>query len=424
MILFRIFICLLALVPFVSCSDEGSSSVSGQGDFYGDALESYYVNVALEPSFVPDTVYVTFLDTMLQGIRTVIAGPSQKSVWNSYYMTEPVDRQASYIRIDVVRSADWLGNGEKMVLSRYAKADDHMPVINLYTAMAVKMIDHLMKEDALTYDSAAAKAYANIDDFFGIEGVRYESENFSFTERSVLPYVYCRYFVSDSVFYGDFRELVDAIDAGAWGDTLFRVRAADELVRSYDINGWKQGVRGIDLPFPAYEFQDFWEVAYGMEQCTVEKVGDSLVNGNRRSEFYDSVFVCDRPHDSWEIGGAHWRLIAPEERKFGPCMYGDSVIVEEDSVYYQCGKSGWEKAEDMAVVIDRLYRECNALRLDEIYVFRGTPYMCQSYIYVDSTYALMGYLTRTRGYVWTDDEAVIDSVYPGGILDSVLGIKD
>lgn len=419
----RLITALLALIPFVACSVDDGSSASGR---YGapEEAQSFYLQVSLENRLMPDSVNVTFLDKQFRVIRTAVAKPQSSLVTgvvlDGHYMTEPVSVQADYVKMDVAIPGGNLGNGNTMHFSRYAKADDYEPLLNIFTAMSSRLVERLMMESSLPYDTVMARAYDNIEDFFGFGYVDYENSRYNNSGPGVTPYLYCRYFTSDSIFYHDFRELEAAIDEGAWGDTLFRVRAADELLRYFGMENWTRK-RGLDLNDPANLVPDFWEVAYGMERCTDSRIGDTLANANRRSDFYDSIFVCDRVHDSTANVNAHWRLVTAAERDFGYCLYGSDKVVERDSAFYHCARTGWQKTDDMDVVIRNTFERCDTYRIGDIYEFRGTPYICHSYTYRDTVGLWPGFgyaSTYAIGYAWTDDAAVIDSVYPGGIPDT------
>ncbi|MBR4784331.1 MAG: hypothetical protein IK012_03650 [Fibrobacter sp.] len=423
MTILRIFICILALVPFVSCTVDLGSSSTEEEEYFDETPRSYEVRVSLDMGLFPDSVYVTFLDKRLRGIETVNAWPISVVGSDWLYQTDPISVRASYIRMDIVKIAENNGNEMRMVFSRYAKADAYLSRLNLNTALAIKTVDRLMKKENLPYDSAMSVAYANMDDFFGIEDYDYEYHGFSNYGNEIQPYLYCRYFDSDSVFYSDFGELVDAIDAGEWGDTLFRVRAADGLVRSFVANRWRD-FRGLQLFNSSEAIPEFWEKAYGMEFCTEARIGDTIANGNRKSDFYDSVFVCDLNLSLGPFlnGKPHWRPVTSEDRELGFCLYGNEAIVEKDSVFYHCSKGYWQKEDDMNIVINKLYASCNSNFPDKLYDFRGKTYICHQQTVVDSTFYYMGlgYTTQRTEYVWTDDQAVIDSVYPGGVADSSL----
>lgn len=417
MTILRIFICILALVPFVSCFVDDGSSASEEEEYFDETPRSYTVLVSFDMGLFPDSVYVTFLDKHFRGIETVNAWPQSASGGDWFYSTTPLVVRASYIRIDMVKSVENNGSAMRMFFSGYTKADAYRPRLNIYTALALKTIDRLMKEEYLPYDSAVAVAYANMDDFFGIKKYDYEYMGFRNWGNEVLPYLYCRYFISDSVFYSDFKELADAIDAGEWGDTLFRVRAADEMTRYYNKNGWTQ-VRGMALYDSNRTIPNFWETAYGMEYCVEERLGDTIAIGNRRSEFYDSVFVCDITRQSYSnTETPYWRPVTSDERKLGICLDGKDDVAESDSTFYHCERNGWQKTEDMTVIINHLHEECNSRTASNVYNFRGTLYTCSSYNYTDSTYANMGYVTTRSKYVWSKDEAAVDSVNPGGVVD-------
>lgn len=418
----------LALALLVACSDDISSAVPDSEGTQNKWL-TFRAMVSFDKQIHQDSVTLTLLDSSLTEVRTYPMIPGTSMLYYESYETEqlrlPKTTPVPYVKITLHTSAIIHGKKAKLLFVRYAPVDEYAPKLNIYTALAAKPIKRLMMADSLSLDSATALAYASIDDFFGIKGVDYEELISPSSVNDMLPYVYSRYFVSDSVFYSDFHELEDAIDKGEWGDTLFRVRAADGLMRYYDKSGWI-GVRGIDgyANSSISPIANFRENALGMEPCSVERNGDTIAVANRRSEFYDSVFVCDYTGNNiMNPKIPYWRRITPDERKYGYCTNGMETLTEKDSTFYLCGMNGWQEVDDMNTVLKFIYKECYRWNQQSICEFRGTPYICSSYLYIDSTYAHMGYTEEKTGYAWMNDTAAINKYYPEGIPDTIVKVE-
>lgn len=417
----------LALALSVACSDD-ISSIDPDGEGTQNNWLTFSAIVAFDKQIHHDSVTLTLLDSSLTEIRTYPMIPSTMLYYESY-QTEPLrlpkTTPVPYVKITLHTSATIHGKKAKLLFSRFASVDEYAPALNIYTALAAKPIRRLMLSDSLSLDSATALAYAGIDDFFGIENYNFESGYFTNSPEYLLPYVYCRYFISDSIFYSDFHELEDAIDKGEWGDTLFRVRAADALMRYYDKSGWI-GVRGIDsyANSSIYPIANFRENALGIESCSIERSGDTIAVANRRSEFYDSVLVCDYTGNNiMNPKIPYWRRINPDERKYGYCINGKETLTEKDSTFYLCSGNGWQEVNDMNTVLKSIYKECYRWNQQSICEFRGTPYICSSYLYIDSTYANMGYTEEKTGYAWMNDTAAINKYYPEGIPDTIVKVE-
>lgn len=426
--MFRTLVFILALIPLVACSNVDSTSASDE-DEWNDGLPLVFrTQIAFDSHIVADSVSVTLLDSFLTDIRTYPMKPADLLYGNNGYETEELEkpnRRPPYVRINLHTSSKDQGKKIKMTFSRYASANEYIPTLNLYTAMAAKTVKRLVLSEHYSLDSATAFAYARMDDFFNISNYNYETGHFTAGDRDLLPYIYSRFFISDSVFYSDFHEIESAIDNGEWGDTLFRVRAADGLMRYYDKNGWV-GVRGMDLVAytSIYPMTNFRENALGLEYCTTDRSGDTITVANRRSEFYDSTLICDYIGDNiMTFRTPYWRRITPEERVYGYCTNGSDALTEKDSTFYLCGKIGWQEVDDMNTVLKSIYKECYRWNQQSICEFRGTPYICQSYLYIDSTYVNMGYTSEATGYAWTSDTAAINSCYPEGIPDTIVKVE-
>lgn len=426
--IFRLLIFILAFFSLVACSNDDSASASDDFGWNDGTPLIFHTQIAFDSHIPIDSVTITLVDSLLMDIRTYRMKPADLLYGDRGYETEELQKpnhRPPYVKITLHTSFTNQENEIKMQFSRYASANEYMPTLNIYTAMATKTVKHLMLSKHLSIDSATALAYASMDDFFGVENYDYERGYFTASPEYLLPYVYCRYFISDSIFYSDFHELEDTIGRGGWGDTLFRVRAADGLMRYYDKSGWI-GVRGIDsyANSSIYPIANFRENALGIESCSIERSGDTIAVANRRSEFYDSVLVCDYTGNNiMNPKIPYWRRITPDERKYGYCINGKETLTEKDSTFYLCSGNSWQEVNDMNTVLKSIYKECYRWNQQSICEFRGTPYICSSYLYIDSTYANMGYTEEKTGYAWMNDTAAINKYYPEGIPDTIVKVE-
>lgn len=421
---------------FAACDNGDGSGITSAED-----IRQYSFEVFLESRIIPDSAILSIysenhlLENTVKTIKNCFNGSK------CLFETAPL-KYGDHAKITVF--AHSLNDSIKMEFSRMApmkagKQNNNefytSSILNIYTAAASKAVEYNLQEKLMSYEAATQAAYKNMKDF-GIDDRNFESDQFNPNISSMspiqLPYVYCRYFLSDSVFYNDFLELQDAIRDGEWGDTLFRVRAADALVRTFKNMSW-DNVPGINIFYNYHDFYpNFWESIYGMEVCNDNHIGDTLVNANRRSEFYDSVFVCAGRMLQGGIKWQHWRIREPEEAKMGICNPFESMpgiinkynpqVGEIDSVIYTCEIDGWKETNNIDFILRYWQIPCNQEMIHRAFIYKDSLYLCQAQKYSDEEWP-MAYLYGARQniyYAWTGDQAVIDSVYPGEIPSSAL----
>lgn len=435
---FKFYVLALLMALCSACSSGGDSAITAPED-----LKPYIFEVYLEKRLIPDSAYVSVFTNGHQLTKIIGAEKTSPDGGKCMFATPPI-QYGDYAKITVFVHAVHDNDTTKMEFSRFApmiKEDywansaEKTPILNIYTATASKTVEYNLSQKRMTYKEATTKAYDNMKDF-GISDRSFEKDqsltNISSMSPIQLPYVYCRYFLSDSVFYNDFLELQDAIRDGEWGDTLFRVRAADALVRTFKNMSW-DNVPGINIFYNYHDFYpNFWESIYGMEVCNDNHIGDTLVNANRRSEFYDSIFVCAGRMLQGGIKWQHWRIREPEEAKMGICNPFESrpgiinkynpQVGEIDSVIYTCEIDGWKETNNIDFILRYWQIPCNQEMIHRAFIYKDSLYLCQAQKYSDEEWP-MAYLYGARQniyYAWTGDQAVIDSVYPGEVPSSAL----
>ena len=431
MSLLRFIIFALFLALFAACDSGESSNITQP-----ETIKQYIVQVYFENRIIPDSAIVSIYSK--NHIINATVKTRMHCIVNTqcFFETAPVTF-GEYAKITVFTHSISGNDTTNMEFSRFAPmnaenpwidAEYETPILNIYTAAASKAVDKFLKDGQMTYEGATAKAYENMKNF-GFTNDDFEKPKNALTPAP-LPYLYCRFFLSDSVFYSDFLELQDAIRDGEWGDTLFRVRAADAMVRTLKKFQWENVPGMIFNGFDDY-IANFWESTYGMEVCNDNNNSDTVVNANRRSAFYDSVFVCSKRMKDYRSKWQHWRLREPKEKELGVCnpkeiqpgiinIYNPKMG-EIDSTIYVCGLDGWEKTNNVNTILKYRQVPCENKTLNRPYVYNDTLYLCHGMIYSDEEWEI-AYLCGEKAvyYAWTSDKDVFDSIYPAGVPESAL----
>lgn len=436
----RLIILSLIFAFFAACDNGDGSKITQP-----ETIKQYTVEVYLADRIVTDSVIISVYS------QNHVLENTAKTRKNCFIGTKCLFDTAplkfgEYAKITAFAHAINGDDTTRMEFSRFApmnatnpwiNAEYETPILNIYTAAASEAVNYFLREKHMSYEDATAKAYDNMKDF-GIADRNFEKDQYNINAYTMsptqLPYIYTRYFLSDSVFYSDFLELQNAIRDGEWGDTLFRVRAADALVRTFKNMSWVNAPgMGVFYNYDNF-YPNFWESIYGMEVCNDNHIGDTLVNANHRSAFYDSVFVCAGRMLQGGVKWQHWRIREPEEAQLGICNPNElrpglintynPKVGEIDSIIYTCTLNGWEKTNDANIILKYRQIPCNAETSGKTYFFNDSLYLCQTYTYSDEEWPIAFLYGEQRiHYAWTGDQDIIDSVYPGGVPDSALLIN-
>ena len=174
-----------------------------------------------------------------------------------------------------------------------------------------------------------------------------------------------------------FRE--DIRTDGEWNDLQTKTAMAD-WAYVFDYSSIRASVKNWNiLDIPAYEtyLDVFWNNAYGLGGCSVNRKDIVVSNSNKLSKYYNKYFICklDGSKYSWadattyqkdtyewatgKIGefkkgnvtdsiyvydGSKWSF-SPRETSIGVCGKSNAGVVKIfDGIYYICKNNAWEKA--------------------------------------------------------------------------------
>ena len=405
---------------FLGCDSGTEVSVHDDDDDWMYNRWNWYVGGSLNfwhPMKVED-VKIVLLDSKCNPRDTL-----KPNFDSTVFKQDSFNLMLPYLKVITRFSTDSTMGGE-MEFVQYADSSFARSVnVNFLASVSSKAMEKYLCDDQLSYRDARDKAYHQTGRFFGYDTYDYDGADFN--RYGMNPYIYSRYFISDSVFYSDYKEMVKAIADGEFGDSLYRMRAADDLMKYFKMDHW-EGVRGLYdwktvaiMPVAqkgnvlnAEVIRNFVESAYGFPFCKETLLGDTIVNKTRGSAYYDTVFVCDRLPASNEDQKLHWRLIDKTEREFGPCVATTTGYVVRGSSYYQCTDFKWELVTDHTVILNQAYGLCDATLEKRLKTYRDTVYMCTRENYNDPAASMMGTVYERTRYIWTADADSINSIYP------------
>ncbi len=364
-----------------------------------------------------DDVKIVTLDKKCNATDTLIPRfDSTGFKLDTFHLTRP------YLKV-IARFASDSTLNKKMEFVQYADSSISRHIkLNMLASVSSKALENELCNEHLDYQDARDKAYRKTARFFGYDKSDYDGSDVDAIGRD--PYIFSRYFVSDSVFYSDYKNMAAAIANGEFGDTLYRTRAADDLVKYFKMDRW-EAVRGMyekqwvwpnaigtteQKTINLNVFPNFWENAYGFPYCTEELLGDTVVNMTRGSAFYDTTFICDQRHGISVTDEYHWRLINKTERELGPCLCTTRDYKERDSLYYSCNNFYWVQVTDPTTIVNLAVKACQEYYKNKLTTYRDTVYMCLREDYKDTVFENV-ILDRTR-YIWTADTNTIKTIYP------------
>lgn len=398
---------LLAALLFWSCS-SGIEEPVEPGDVHYEYRGNWHINGSLRflPTMKIEDVKIVLLDRNCKAKDTL--HPSFDSTGfkvDSFKLNQPYLKVVTEVSSDSTLS-------KNMEFVQYVDSSLSRNIfVNIMAAVSSKAMEEAICKEHLSYFDASNKVYRTTGRFFGNNDINPAVYDWAdYGDGDIDAYIFGRYFISDSVFYSDYKKIAKAIVKGETDDSLYRTRAADDLLK-YFVNYRWEGVRGMyalragwvgwtrvdEYYVDTNVFMNFWERAYGFRQCDEILLGDTVVNRVRGSAFNGSTFICDAPHRIDENKDFHWRLMDADERKLGPCLYTTKDYVENDSLYYRCGDYRWEQVTDPTTVLNLAYKTCDRIRERRLTLYRDTVYLC----YRDD-----------EKFIWTADTAIIKKQYP------------
>ena len=415
-VLHKIIALSLVLLCLVACSNgENGEEIVGRIDSDGYAFSPSAIEGSFEylSSMKVERVWIVRVDEKLNPIDSFEAaiGSNYRNVVT--FKTDYKEYEYPYIKVVTTFLSE---NGkDTMKFAQYARlsSDKEHYKQNLFSALAADRIKALVEKEKYGFDEAEETALAELGKVFGLDlgGINKESYN-AWSEnvkggtrlRGLLPYVYCRHEISDSLFYSDFKEFRDAFAETGKMKNSFLVRAADAFLSTFErvfedesaklYEGKSRdsivGLRNMDYTL--------FENAYGINFPWPSGAGDTVLITDSTSAYYKRHFVMDNI----------WRLKSLLEEEIGQCRYNDypEPLVYYEGDYYRCPvySNIWRKRTDRDSILEYAMGKCA----------RGYYMENRGYYIGDSLYLCM---CDESGCKWNDKYATKkiteeDSLYP------------
>ena len=390
-ILHKIITLSLALLWLAACSDDGSSSeevvrrIDANGYTYSPAaIEGSFQYIS---SMKAERVWIVRVDEKLNPIDSFEASIGTDYMNVAIFKTDYKEYEFPYIKV----VTEFLSENGKdtMKFAQYARlsSDKEHYKQNLFSALAADRIKSLVENEEYDFDEAEKTALAELGEVFGQDLSDINKESFRAWEeygakggtrlKGLLPYVYCRHEISDSLFYSDFKELRGNFAETGKIKASFLVRAADVFLSTFErvfedesaklYEGKSRdsivGLRNMDYTL--------FENAYGINFPWPSGSGDTVLITDSSSAYYKRHFVMDNI----------WRLKSLLEEEVGLCSYHflkDSLVYYKGD-YYRCEvySNIWRKETDRNAILNNVLGECGRYGSDGKMAYAGdTLYTC------------------------------------------------
>ena len=385
------FALLFAVLGFVACSDDGSSSgeeIIRRIDDEGMIFSPTVIDGSVEylPSMKPSKLRIVKLKNDLSPIDSF----EVEVKWHNGYEFEFVSRdyESPYVKIVTVFSAQ---DDQKMEMTQYINLLDKKKnwKLNLYAALAADRIKALMEKKNLDFEKAQKTAFEELGKIFDESLEDLQERDFSgFDYNNHLldfkPYIYCRHEVSDSVFYADFKKLRETFAEKGALDSSWIINAADTWLSTFEIFSDEaqylfRSVSRDSADFLYWLDERFFSRAYGI--LLDEDSSTTVVNKNKASAFYGRTFVYTDCVKSG-IWQKKWRLLSDLEDSLGICEYEmnykPTKYIQGSDTLYACRPDShiWEVITERDSLINHQYGECSW------YQNRGQPVYVHDSLFV------------------------------------------
>lgn len=399
-VLHKIITLSLVLLCLGACSDDGSGDIVRRIDEDGNAFSPASLQGSIEylPSMNAEMVRVVRLDDKLNPIDSFEI-PTEKTYGSDIFATELLDFEYPYVKIVTVFEAE---NKKTMEFAQYVhfSGDNTRLKQNIFAALAADRIEYLVKKKKKSFDEAEKQAFEELGAVFGmnLEGVdgrnykglgtgRYEGDRL----EDLIPYVFCRHEISDSLFYSDVKKFRDGFAKKGTLDSAWIIRAADTWLSTFEIlvdsadylfkSKSRDTVNGL-----GWLDEIFFGRAYGMGFEVAAGAQNKVQIKNKASLFYGRSFIIEY-HRKYGLLTNRWRLQSVLEDSLGSCIYdqydviygGTRSIQRNDTIYTCRGESHiWEVITDRDSLFNREYGECsrNKNNGQPIYV-RDSLFVCE-----------------------------------------------
>lgn len=381
------FLIMLSLfgLCLISCS-EGDETVIARFDENGAAFSPAVIQGAVEyaNTMIPSGVRLVLLNSDLDSIDMVelpVKGGiiSIGGVGSSYsysFRSEPLYLESPLVKVVSIFSED----GVDMEFCQYLNVvGGYAQLQHLVGALAFDRETYLMKKEGYKYEDAKTLAESELKVAFGMV--------YGSTVDPLLPYFYCRYFESDSVFYSDFEELKKRYQKGELLDSAIKLHVADGALRfqmkiSDSGDDYKMSARDSLMDKITDTYAILWDEVYGTHMYrNSDSIGSLQTVQNEKSDFDGRHFLRDGHKErhisslSWTM----WRLVSPLEDSIGICLYDSSHIKQYKDDYYVCAKDSyiWQKTSERDTILSYLYGVCDRhSNTSRVRVYQDTMYHC------------------------------------------------
>lgn len=416
-ILHKIITLSLALLWLAACSDDGSSSeeivrrIDANGYTYSPAaIEGSFQYIS---SMKAERVWIVRVDEKLNPIDSFEASIGTDYMNVAIFKTDYKEYEFPYIKV----ATEFLSENGKdtMKFAQYARLsddEDHYRQ-NLFSALAADRIKSLVENEEYDFDEAEKTALAELGEVFGQDLSDINKESFRAWEeygakggtrlKGLLPYVYCRHEISDSLFYSDFKELRGNFAETGKIKASFLVRAADVFLSTFErvfedefamLYGGKSRDTIIGIESMDYTL---FEKAYGINFPWPSGSGDTVLITDSSSAYYKRHFVMDNI----------WRLKSSLEDTLGLCLYDKDTTVLNDGDYYRCRRSSnvWKRESDHDSILVYTIGKC-----DRYYTKNRGAYVGDSLYVCECDDVSCGWSDRYATRKWTEADSLYSVV--------------
>lgn len=376
------FALLFAVLGFVACSDDGSSSgeeIIRRIDDEGMIFSPTVIDGSVEylPSMKPSKLRIVKLKNDLSPIDSfevdVDAGDGNA------FKVGVTEYETPYVKMVSVFPAE--GNLETMEFAQYMRLSSKNSNLrlNIYAALAADRIKTLM-EDGYSFSKAESSAFQELGVVFDVDlsdvnhqkfiGWGHENSSYLYYYdeklRGLTPYVYCRHEVSDSVFYHDFKELRESFAESGKLDSSISIRAADAWLSTFEI------IADTSVALFASVSRDavnqlkwldkrFFGRVYGLEMPLCGTDTGSVLIDEKFSAFYGRTLLCVEYVNSKNTVERRWRLQTALEDSIGRCLYRDDKTAQFNGTLYECAWLSylWQPVLDRSSILQHVYGSCD-----------------------------------------------------------------
>ena len=394
---FSVLLCLMA------CSglDDDNEEILGRVDENGVLFSPAAINgsVTYLPTMVPESLKIVTLNKQWNPVDSFYVPLDSGNLTGEHvFSTGLLDYEYPMLKIVTVFP---FSKKQKMELYQYARLGGYENIkfnVNIYGALAAGRIETLMKKEKFVFDEAEKRAFLELSNLFGKEfselqhrgfeglSIKYGTEELN----DLVPYIYCRHEISDSVFYSSYKEFRDAF-AKNGDDASLKVRAADTWLSTFEIkrddkNGYlfESLSRDSSLGLSTLN-KKFFENAYGISLSVTryDDVDLSVKIQKKSSDYNGRSFVLDRKGSD-----RVWRLQSTLEDSIGFCPYRGKKMVKYKKSYYWCKTDShvWEVTSDRDTILAYTLGYCGTRypNLGRASYMNDTLFVCSCGEYFDS----------------------------------------